>query len=207
MVNVHYIFDPMCGWCYGATSLIQQLNEMSGVKLHLHPGGMIERSPLSDGFRQHVLQADQRIAQQTGAVFGEGYITKIKSGETVTLDSYVTAQAIIAAQLLGVSPSVMLKSIQQAHYQQGLPVADTDTLALLAQSLDLEPNQWEQAIEQAKAQLPEQLEQTQSLMAQYQLSGFPSIVYEAEGQWRTVSVSHFYNRPQQWADFWKNMTQ
>ncbi|MBT9981470.1 hypothetical protein FXB62_18205, partial [Vibrio anguillarum] len=95
----------------------------------------------------------------------------------------------------------------QAHYQQGLPVADTDTLALLAQSLDLEPNQWEQAMEQAKAQLPEQLEQTQSLMAQYQLSGFPSIVYEAEGQWRTVSVSHFYNRPQQWADFWKNMTQ
>ncbi|MGU3847546.1 DsbA family protein, partial [Vibrio diabolicus] len=23
MVTVHYFFDPMCGWCYGASPLIE----------------------------------------------------------------------------------------------------------------------------------------------------------------------------------------
>ncbi|EOD5239980.1 DsbA family protein, partial [Vibrio parahaemolyticus] len=25
MVTVHYFFDPMCGWCYGASPLIEAL--------------------------------------------------------------------------------------------------------------------------------------------------------------------------------------
>ncbi|MGB5123519.1 MAG: DsbA family protein, partial [Vibrio fluvialis] len=50
MVTAHYIFDPMCGWCYGATALMQALAAHPEVNLVMHPGGMMTRSALSDDF-------------------------------------------------------------------------------------------------------------------------------------------------------------
>lgn len=37
MVKALYIFDPMCGWCYGTASLIGQLSRMEGDQLELRP--------------------------------------------------------------------------------------------------------------------------------------------------------------------------
>ncbi|QTG90750.1 DsbA family protein, partial [Vibrio furnissii] len=96
MVTAHYIFDPMCGWCYGATALMETLAAHPDVNLVMHPGGMMTRRPLSDDFRQHILEADQRIAGLTRQPFGDAYIARVRSGETIMLDSYLTAQAILA---------------------------------------------------------------------------------------------------------------
>ncbi|WP_238103902.1 hypothetical protein [Vibrio cincinnatiensis] len=78
MKTVHYIFDPMCGWCYGASPLIESLNAMPELHLSLHPGGMLTRQTIAEPFRQHILNADERIAQITGQHFGKrivkGYI-------------------------------------------------------------------------------------------------------------------------------------
>lgn len=205
MTNIHYIFDPMCGWCYGAASLIEQLSDIENVTLNLHPGGMIERSPLSDDFRKHVRQADQHIAQQTGAKFGDEYIAKITNGEPVILDSYITAQAILAAQSWGKAGIAMLKKIQQAHYQQGLPVAEQKTLLAFAQELGIEASHWEQAMLNAKAALEETINQTHGLMDKLNVAGFPSLAYEKNGQWHKVPVSSFYNKPQKWSEFWQQV--
>ncbi|TIX61245.1 MAG: DsbA family protein, partial [Mesorhizobium sp.] len=34
-----YLFDPLCGWCYGATPMLDRL-EKSGVVLELLPTGL-----------------------------------------------------------------------------------------------------------------------------------------------------------------------
>lgn len=73
MVKVHYFFDPMCGWCFGASPLLETLAEMPTITLKLHPGGMLPRSELAAEFRAHILEADQQISLVTGQVFGEAY--------------------------------------------------------------------------------------------------------------------------------------
>ncbi|MDA1378979.1 hypothetical protein PCI56_02820 [Plesiomonas shigelloides subsp. oncorhynchi] len=37
---VHYIYDPLCGWCYGAAPLIDVLHQMPEIQICLHAGGL-----------------------------------------------------------------------------------------------------------------------------------------------------------------------
>lgn len=205
MVNVHYIFDPMCGWCYGATALIGQLNQMEGVNLQLHPGGMMPATPIAADFRQHILAADKRIEQQTGQPFGEDYQKKVASGEPLILDSYITAQAIAAVESLGHDPVAMLKKIQQAHYQQGLAVYQPEVLAELAEQLGIDAQTWNDAMQGAADRVESNIQQTRRLMEQFGLGGFPSMVVEENGSWRNVSVSQFYRQPEKWQAFWEQI--
>ncbi len=204
MVSVHYFFDPMCGWCYGATSLISQLNQMKGINLQLHPGGMMPAAPIGVEFRQHILASDKRIETQTGQAFGEDYLRKVASGEPLTLDSYITAQAIIAAEYLGYSAVAMLEKIQEAHYQFGLPVYLPNILSELAGRLNIESRSWIAAMEKAKDKMEKEILLTRNMMQQLGLSGFPSMAIETTGAWHSVTVSQFYRQPQAWKTFWEN---
>ncbi|WP_427977831.1 DsbA family protein [Agarivorans sp.] len=203
MIKVHYIFDPMCGWCYGASSLLSQLQEMDDIGLELHPGGMIQRAPLSADFRQHVLVADQQIAIQTGQAFGEDYLKKIRSNQPMILDSYITAQAILAVASLGLAPMAMLQLIQEAHYQYGVAVSQPEELAKLASQLGVSLATWQGAMAEAKTQLEPKINRTRALMQQFGLSGFPSLLVEQDGQWRSLGLSEFYTKPAQWQQFWQ----
>ncbi len=55
MVTVHYFFGPMCGWCYGATSLLEAIADRSDIELKLHPGGMMANKAIEADFRQEIL--------------------------------------------------------------------------------------------------------------------------------------------------------
>ncbi|WP_332419319.1 DsbA family protein [Vibrio metschnikovii] len=206
MVKVHYFFDPMCGWCFGASPLLETLAEMPIITLKLHPGGMLPRSELAAEFRAHILEADQQISLVTGQVFGEAYRSRIASKQPLIVDSYLTAQAIIAAEELQGLGLAMLKKIQQAHYQQGLTVAEPEVLAQLASQLGIEHDKWHNAMQQAKSDLPSTIANSKQLMAQYQLRGFPSMMIElANGQWRSVQPSAYYGKPEAWQAFWQSM--
>ncbi|MGC9422796.1 DsbA family protein [Vibrio sp.] len=206
MVKVHYFFDPMCGWCFGASPLLETLAEMPTITLKLHPGGMLPRSELAAEFRAHILEADQQISLVTGQVFGEAYRSRIASQQPLIVDSYLTAQAIIAAEALQGLGLAMLKKIQQAHYQRGLTVAEPEVLAQLASQLGIEHDKWHNAMQQAKSDLPATIANSQQLMAQYQLRGFPSMMIElANGQWRSVQPSVYYGKLDQWQAFWQSI--
>jgi protein-disulfide isomerase-like protein with CxxC motif len=35
--TVTYLFDPLCGWCYGASPVIQQLGQQPDIQMELAP--------------------------------------------------------------------------------------------------------------------------------------------------------------------------
>lgn len=37
---LHYIYDPMCGWCYAAAPLIAVAREVPNLDIVIHAGGM-----------------------------------------------------------------------------------------------------------------------------------------------------------------------
>ncbi|MEI2565020.1 DsbA family protein [Vibrio metoecus] len=205
MVRVHYIFDPMCGWCFGATSLMEALAQHPTAELVLHPGGMMNNAQIRADFRAHILQADQRIQRETGAQFGEAYLERVRSSQPLVLDSYLTAQAIMATRLAGKQDFDMLKAIQRAHYQQGLDVTQAEVLQQLAQALEIAPEAWQNAMLQAATQVQQEVAQTQRLMQQLGLGGFPSLAIEKNNEWYTLSPSHYYGRPQEWQQWLKTL--
>ena len=201
MKTVHYFYDPMCGWCYGSTSLIAPLAtraEHGEWVLMLHPGGMIPRREIEPGFRQHIRQADQHIAQLTGAVFGDAYLNRLQGAQPLIFDSFITTQAIIAAAQLGIADFTMLKAIQAAHYAEGMDVAATATLAQLAASFGASADDWQSAMTAAHLQLDKQLQESHALMAQLGVNGYPTLLIEDDQGWQKLPHASFYGREDAW---------
>lgn len=195
MVKIHYFFDPMCGWCFGATEVIKLLKEQ-GIKLELHPGGMIQRRAMDSGFRKVVLGYDAKIESLTGQHFGEKYKARISGNSDVILDSFVTAKAIFIVETLIAKGVEMLKAIQEAYYQQGLDVSDKAVLAQLANDLGIESADWQQHMQSSNKQIDTLIDQSRQMMASMQLQGFPSLVLESEAQtgskFTLIPHSQFY---------------
>ena len=42
--RLHYLFDPLCGWCYGVAPLIAAAAGVPGLEIELHGGGMLTGS-------------------------------------------------------------------------------------------------------------------------------------------------------------------
>ncbi|WP_068716529.1 DsbA family protein [Vibrio tritonius] len=198
MNEVHYFYDPMCGWCYGATSLIQAIAEHPQFTLVYHPGGMIERKALTEGFKQHVLQADPRIAALTGASFGEAYIERLKSEQPFILDSYLPIRAISIAQSMGIEAYKMIKAIQNAHYQEGLVVSDEATLAVLAQRFGLNEVEWQRKMQESADHIEQEIIDSHELMAHWSVSGYPTLIANINNQFIKLPHEQFYGKQAQW---------
>ncbi|MFH0230954.1 DsbA family protein [Vibrio diabolicus] len=198
MVTVHYFFDPMCGWCYGASPLIEALMDTTQFKVVLHPGGMIEKRAIEPEFRQHIINSDTRIATETGAKFSDAYLQRVKSEDAFVLDSYLPTQAILSAEKMGLNPWHMLKTIQSAHYQLGLKVDEASTLKAITESLGLASEAWEQNMALSEAELDDKIRSSRQLMRQLHVGGYPTLIAEVNGEYLTLPHSAYYDKPAQW---------
>ncbi|WP_010605191.1 DsbA family protein [Pseudoalteromonas maricaloris] len=198
MVKVHYFFDPMCGWCYGATSLLDAIAANSDLKLELHPGGMIANQSIEKAFRNHILTSDARIASITGAQFGKGYIQRVKSNDPMLLDSYITARAIITAEQLGIAPLNMLKTIQHAHYVAGKQVNRTEVIEGLAIELGLDKNHWQRAMLANQGAEQTKIAQSRQLMQKLQVTGYPTLILEKHEKQIKLPHTAYYGKPDAW---------
>jgi putative protein-disulfide isomerase len=197
-ITIHYFFDPMCGWCYGATQLLEIVNQQANLELIYHPGGMMDNQSIDSGFRSHILSADQRIAKETGARFGDAYQEKVTRSAPLILDSFLPIRAILVAEEMGLNPLNMLKAIQAAHYQDGRAVNQRDTLDELAQEMGLESEQWRRRMDHAHADVIKHVQTTHNLMSQFQVGGYPTLIAELNGQFTRLPHSSFYGKPNEW---------
>lgn len=65
MPKLHYIFDPLCGWCYAAAPLVEAAEELPGLAIELHAGGMLSgyyRRLITPQWQEYVIPHDRRIA-------------------------------------------------------------------------------------------------------------------------------------------------
>lgn len=198
MVKIHYFFDPMCGWCFGATSLMEAIKATQGIELEMHPGGMIERRKMDASFRQMVLSHDEKIESITGQRFGEAYKKRVNSDESIILDSFLTAQAIVVMKQHSNKEFEMLKAIQTAHYQHGLDVSELDVLGELATALGAESSEWQQAMSATKPSINTVIAESRQRMSQWQINGFPTLVLETESEIKRMSHTQFYGHLADW---------
>lgn len=205
MVKLHYFYDPMCGWCYGATSLIEAINHSGDFELVFHPGGMMHRQLIDPSFRQHILTADRVIEAKSGEVFSEDYKARVASSAELVFDSYLTTRAILVAEEMGLGSFTMLKAIQAAHYQQGKHVELVDTLKALAIQHGLDEAVWEEKMQQSESKVNAVIQHTQELMRQYRVNGFPALIAEVKNEWIKLPHGSYYQQPAEWTAYLKSL--
>lgn len=202
--TLHYIFDPLCGWCYGAGPLLARLSERFGdqLALALHPGLLFPQPhEIAPAYRAHIVSADQHIAVQTGVEFGAPYIERVRSVALLHYHSAPPAAAVMAAQALQPALSLrMLEAIQHSHYVRGADVGDSAILSGLAQNLGMTPDAFEQAMNRAVQSLPGLAEEAHSLLLAVRGNGFPTLVLERGGKYLRLDHGSFYGQPDALAD-------
>ncbi|HUQ50894.1 MAG TPA: DsbA family protein, partial [Gammaproteobacteria bacterium] len=85
---LHYIYDPLCGWCYGAEPLVSAASNVDGLALRMHAGGLWPQpTRLPDQTRRYIAQADARVGQMSGQPYGEPYLNGLLFDPELVLES------------------------------------------------------------------------------------------------------------------------
>jgi putative protein-disulfide isomerase len=196
--TLHYIYDPLCGWCYGAEPLVNAAREVEDLELQLHGGGLWPRpTQLPEETRRYIQQADARIADMSGQPFGPAYLDGLLLDANLVLDSKPTTAAVLAAQSLDAGNTgkalAMLKGIQHAHYEHGRRVVEREVLCSIAEEIGLDRAAFSQALHAADAEA--HIAATQALMARVGCAGFPTFVLQVENKLFGVSHQEFASDP------------
>ncbi|MBE1706940.1 MULTISPECIES: DsbA family protein [Mesorhizobium] len=130
--DVTYLFDPLCGWCYGATPMLDRLSA-GGARIELLPTGLFSGAgarPMDQGFAAHAWANDQRIERLTGQKFTQAYRNNVLDIRGTLLDSHAATLGISAAGLEDPRRRLTaLKAIQRARYVDGRDIVTVEGVA------------------------------------------------------------------------------
>lgn len=182
-MRLDYVYDPLCGWCYGAAPLVAAARKLLPVMLH--GGGMMagaQRQPVTPRLRDYVMPHDRRIAQLTGQPFGQAYTEGLLRDSAAVLDSAPPITAVLAADQLAGRGADMLARVQVAHYQQGRRIAEAEQLQALAVELGLDGEAFATCFA-ALSGAPTQahIQASRHLLAEVGGGGFPTLVLVQDG--------------------------
>lgn len=201
-LTLHYLYDPLCGWCYGAAPLLQSARAIACLDIALHGGGMMaggNRQPVTEALRRYVMPHDERIASLTGQPFGEDYFDGLLRDTGAVFDSEPPITAILAAQALDGRGPELLQRIQRAHYVQGLRIADPAVLSALAADIGLDGAAFDAAYAAARgAETASHIAGSRQLLARLGGTGFPTLALERGGAYELLEPSRYLGRPEQW---------
>ena len=200
--TLHYLFDPLCGWCYGAAPAVSGLLEFPGVKLELLPTGLFSGEgarPMDDAFASYAWSNDQRIERLTGQRFSEQYRHQILGDRQKLFDSGPATVALTAVSLTAPARELeALKAIQQARYVAGSDVTSLAALGPLLQALGLEDAAARVAhpdadlLDATRARIG----RAQALMREFGARGVPTMIVESGAKRSVVDHGEAYSNPQ-----------
>ncbi|MEJ8811294.1 DsbA family protein [Variovorax ureilyticus] len=202
--TLHYIFDPLCGWCYAAAPLVDATRRISGLKVELHGGGMMtgpNRRPITPEWRSYVMPHDRRIAELSGQPFGAAYFDGLLNDEGAMLDSVPPLTAVLAAQAVADRGADMLSRVQRAHYVEGRRIAERPVLDGLAADIGLAPSTFATAFDELTGESTQRhIAHSRQWLARAGGRGFPTFALETpDARVMPIDAGRFLGQPDAWA--------
>lgn len=121
--RIIYVFDPMCGWCFGFGKVMEEFEakHKDSLDFDIISGGMVvgeREGPVGD-FADYILGAYKRVEELSGATFGKPYLDQLK---TKTLWSSSVQPSIALETFKTFEPEQAVEfaySIQKAYFADG----------------------------------------------------------------------------------------
>lgn len=118
--TITYLFDPLCGWCYGAAPAIERLAKQENILLELAPTGLFAGHAgrvMDAAFADYAWANDMRIEKLTGQRFTPEYRSHILGKPGSRFDS-AAATIALSAVAMSVPERELdaLRLLQEARY-------------------------------------------------------------------------------------------
>lgn len=200
MTTLHYIYDPLCGWCYGAAPLVAAARMQ--LPVIAHAGGMLayqNRKAVTASLRNFVIPHDQKIAQLTGQPFGTAYFAGLLRDNDAVFDSEPPITAILTAEKLAKRGLDLLILIQSAHYVEGQRVSEFAVLSRLAVKVGIKRDIFEYEYQnQAGTNTQAHIQESRELLQRVGGQGFPTFVLEQNGMFKVLNTADYLGDLDAW---------
>ncbi len=193
-VTVTYLFDPLCGWCYGASPGIERLRRQPGVSVTLAPTGLFSGEsarPMTPDFAAYAWANDQRIAALSGQTFTPDYCRNVLEAPQGRFDSGPATAALMAVRLTEPAREYdALALLQTARYVQGQDNASLQGVKaiLTAGGFDAARRALEEQPDQIADLLALTLSSSRRLMRQIRAQGVPALAVTGTGAPRPLDA-------------------
>jgi putative protein-disulfide isomerase len=148
-----YVYDPLCGWCYGFSPVMEALwaKYQDQATLEVVPGGMVRGDrvgPVGE-VAPYIREAYKQVEDRTGVLFGPAYLADLLGEGSTIMDSEPPCLAQIAfRQQLPGQELRFAAALQKAIYHDGLAPRDREGLCALAVRLGADPDLYRNALDQ-----------------------------------------------------------
>lgn len=175
-----YLYDAICGWCYGFTPAILQLQQEYGDKMEfdIMSGGMIigdNRRPFST-MAAYIQGAHKRVEEMTGVTFGQPFLEQLLPSEEI-IDSEKPAVALtVFKQYQPAKALSFAHDMQVALNYHGKSLNNDDTYRELLEPYGIDADEFLQ-----KMQLEDNRYATQQefqLIQNWGITGFPAAIFD-----------------------------
>jgi putative protein-disulfide isomerase len=173
-----YIYDALCGWCYGFSSTIQSFYQEYDHELELEvvSGGMVtgSRIGLIGEVASYISWAYKDVEQRTGVKFGEDFLNKtLKDGKAIFSSiPPAIALSVFKSQLPHKSLD-FAERLQKAVYFDGIEPENYAAYGTLAQEFGLDATDFVSQMQESASL--KAAEKDFAYTAQLQVSGFPTV--------------------------------
>ncbi len=200
--TLHYIYDPLCGWCYGSAPLVKAAREIGGLQFVLHGGGMMAgsaRQLASEALRQFVMEHVERITGMSGQPFGPAYTNGLLRDRTAMLDSEPPTAAILAVEAAAGRGADLLAHLQKSHYIEGRGLSDRAALASMAEEIGVDRAAFEAEFSRALGSTVQaHMTDSRQLLARVGGQGFPTFALETRRGLAMLDSARWLGKPAEW---------
>ena len=180
-MELYYVYDPMCSWCWGFTETWRQVRAALPSQVQPIPllGGLAadDERPMDAAMAQQLQATWRRIEQR---IPGIRFNFEFWERCTPRRSTYPACRAVIAAAALDPEQGRerMLTSIQQAYYRQARNTSERDTLVELAVQIGLDPQAFASRLD--SAQTRRELQRQIARAVELGVSSYPALVLVTE---------------------------
>ncbi|MCB2407387.1 DsbA family protein [Hymenobacter lucidus] len=180
-----YIFDPLCGWCYGMSPVVERVqNEFAGrMTVSVLSGGMVtgqQVGPIRDDW-EYISGAMGQIEKVADVEFGAAFRELGREGSYIQ-DSEPPCQALTVFRQIDPynQTASFAHALQQAYFLKGQNLNDPETYEVLAADFGLNVAEFKRRLA-----LPETAQATRhefAAVAKIGVQGFPTTILRVGNQ-------------------------
>lgn len=185
--EIIYVYDPLCGWCYGFSPVMKKIKERYGDSLaySVYTGGLVlgERiGTVKDKF-EYVLDAYKQVEQTTGTMFGEGFKTNIvgKADEYVFSSVPPGKAFVIMKELQPDNALSFAHDLQRAIYWDGKDIHKPEMYVEIADKYGIDTGVFVQRFNDIA--YDSLLTKDFETSAYYQAQGYPHVLLKKDDQY------------------------
>ncbi|GAA0873049.1 DsbA family protein [Gangjinia marincola] len=192
-MRLYYIYDALCGWCYGFSPVIQEFckTHKDDFKAEVISGGMITGNrigPIGE-VAGYISEAYKVVEDRTGVKFGEGFLNGILAEGTAIFTSIPSAIAMsILKQEQPEAQIAFAAALQNSIYDTGIKPKDLDAYADLLASFGLDRE--EALIKMNQKEYREAAEADFKFAASLGVSGFPTLVLKHNDKYYAIAKGY-----------------